>query len=51
MVVHAPVEVAVTTLNCHVYNGEVTFVEITNGGSGFNETGDVVFPCNSLPFQ
>ena len=26
MVVHAPVEVAVTTLNCHVYNGEVTFV-------------------------
>jgi len=37
--------------NITVVGGEVTFVEITNGGSGFNETGDMVAPCVDLPID
>jgi hypothetical protein len=35
--------------NITVVGGVVTFVELTNGGSGFNETGDVITPCVDLP--
>jgi hypothetical protein len=34
--------------NITVVGGEVTFVEITNGGSGYT-TGDTVTPCTNLP--
>jgi hypothetical protein len=34
--------------NITVLDGEVTFVELTNGGSGFS-TGDILSPCNNLP--
>jgi len=35
--------------NITVVGNVVTFVEIVNGGSGFNETGDNVYPCENLP--
>jgi hypothetical protein len=34
--------------NITVVDGEVTFVELTNGGSGFT-TGDLIAPCVDLP--
>jgi len=34
--------------NITVVDGEVTFVELTNGGSGFT-TGDLILPCVDLP--
>jgi hypothetical protein len=37
--------------NITVIGGVVTFVEIVNGGSGFNETGDMVAPCVDLPID
>lgn len=36
--------------NITVVGGVVTFVELTNGGSGFT-TGDVITPCVALPYN